>query len=332
MPLRLVLIEDHQALREGLELLLGREGIEVLGTAGTADEGRELVERLEPGRRADRHPRSARSPGIELTAQLIDADPERRIVLYTGSNEIELLISGPGLRRARLRAQGGHAERAARPRCTTVAEGGTYVDPRLHPALLSRRATQTQKSLSKREREIMDLLAQGLTGEQVAERLFLSPETIKTHIRNAMNKLEANTRVHAIAIALREGFISAPTGLVSDDDLVLDGETPPQAAPRPAHAADDRRRLRRGAGRRPRDLRRRPARVRHPHPGRGRGDPQADRRAARGARRLELAADDQQVLDRHAAGPPAGPVFQRSRERERARGRAARGRSSSRLA
>ena len=40
-----------------------------------------------------------------------------------------------------------------------------------------------------------------------------APETIKTHIRNAMNKLEANTRVHAIAIALREGFISAPTGL-----------------------------------------------------------------------------------------------------------------------
>ena len=58
----------------------------------------------------------------------------------------------------------------------------------------------------------MDLLAQGLTGEQVAERLFLSPETIKTHIRNAMNKLEANTRVHAIAIALREGFISAAHG------------------------------------------------------------------------------------------------------------------------
>ena len=69
----------------------------------------------------------------------------------------------------------------------------------------------------------MDLLAQGLTGEQVAERLFLSPETIKTHIRNAMSKLEAHTRVHAIAIALREGFISAP-GRVSDDDLVLDDE------------------------------------------------------------------------------------------------------------
>ena len=149
--------------------------------------------------------------GIELTAQLIDADAERRIVLYTGSNEIELLIKGldSGARGYALK-EGTQSE--LRTALTTVAEGGTYVDPRLHPALLSRKATQTQRVLSKREREIMDLLAQGLTGEQVAERLFLSPETIKTHIRNAMNKLEANTRVHAIAIALREGFISAPTG------------------------------------------------------------------------------------------------------------------------
>ena len=204
MPLRLVLIEDHQALREGLELLLGREGCTVVGTAGTAAEGRELVERLEPDV-ALVDIRLGEDSGIRLTAELVDADPERRVVLYTGSSDVDLLISGldSGAR--------GYALKEGTPHeLTTVAEGGTYVDPRLHPALLSRRATQTQKSLSKREREIMDLLAQGLTGEQVAERLFLSPETIKTHIRNAMSKLEANTRVHAIAIALREGFISPP--------------------------------------------------------------------------------------------------------------------------
>ena len=56
----------------------------------------------------------------------------------------------------------------------------------------------------------MDLLAQGLNGEQVAEHLVLSSETVKTHIRNAMQKLEAATRVHAIAIALRDGYISPP--------------------------------------------------------------------------------------------------------------------------
>ena len=65
-------------------------------------------------------------------------------------------------------------------------------------------------SLSKREREIMDLLAQGLTGEDVAERLVLSSETVETHIRNAIGELEARTRVDAVAIALREGYISGP--------------------------------------------------------------------------------------------------------------------------
>jgi DNA-binding NarL/FixJ family response regulator len=208
MPLRLVLIEDHQALREGLELLLDRAGIEVLATAGTASEGRELIERHDPDVALIDIALGDES-GIDLTAALIDADPERRIVLYTGSSEIELLISGldSGARGYALK-EGTQSELTTA--LTTVAEGGTYVDPRLHPALLSRKATSTQKALSKREREIMDLLAQGLTGEQVAAQLFLSPETIKTHIRNAMNKLEANTRVHAIAIALREGFISSP--------------------------------------------------------------------------------------------------------------------------
>ena len=96
----------------------------------------------------------------------------------------------------------------------------------------------------------MDLLAQGLTGEQVAERLFLSPETIKTHIRNAMNKLEANTRVHAIAIALREGFISARPGARERRRSRAGRRSASAPPPRPAHAADDRRRLRGGAGRR----------------------------------------------------------------------------------
>ena len=147
--------------------------------------------------------------GIDLTRALLDADPARRVVLYTGSSDVELLISGldSGARGYALK-EGTPSELTTA--LNTVAEGGTYVDPRLRPALLSRRATQRAPSLSKREREIMDLLAQGLTGEQVADRLVLSSETVKTHIRNAMSKLEASTRVHAIAIALREGFIQPP--------------------------------------------------------------------------------------------------------------------------
>jgi DNA-binding NarL/FixJ family response regulator len=210
LSLRLVLIEDHQALREGLELLLDREGCQVVGTAGTAGEGRELIERLEPDV-ALVDIRLGSESGIDLTRKLIDADPERRIVLYTGSSDVELLVSGldSGARGYALK-EGTPSELTGA--LATVAGGGTYVDPRLRQALLSRRTTQRMPSLSKREREIMDLLAQGLTGEDVATQLFLSSETVKTHIRNAMAKLEAHTRVHAVAIALREGFISPPDG------------------------------------------------------------------------------------------------------------------------
>ena len=208
--MRLVLIEDHQALREGLELLLGREGCEVVGTAGTAAEGRELIERLEPDVSLV-DIRLGEDSGIELTRAVLRDDPSRRIVLYTGSSDVELLISGLDS------GASGYALKEGTPNeltgaLETVADGGTYVDPRLRPALLSRQATQRMPSLSKREREIMDLLSQGLTGEDVAERLVLSSETVKTHIRNAMGKLEANTRVHAVAIALREGYISGPEG------------------------------------------------------------------------------------------------------------------------
>ena len=131
-------------------------------------------------------------------------------MLYTGSSEIDLLISGLDSGARGYALKDGTPGASSRPRC-----GPSPKAARTSTRACTRRcslsaATQKQKSLSKREREIMDLLAQGLTGEQVAERLFLSPETIKTHIRNAMNKLEANTRVHAIAIALREGFISSP--------------------------------------------------------------------------------------------------------------------------
>ena len=206
MSLRLVLIEDHEALREGLELLLGREGCEVVGTAGTAGEGLELIERLEPDVSLVEI-RLGEESGIDLTRQLLASDADRRVVLYTGSSDVELLVSGldSGAR--------GYALKDGTPSeltgaLETVARGGTYVDPRLRPKLLSRDTTQRMPSLSKREREIMDLLAQGLTGEDVAERLVLSSETVKTHIRNAMSKLEAHTRVHAVAIALRQGFIS----------------------------------------------------------------------------------------------------------------------------
>ena len=69
-------------------------------------------------------------------------------------------------------------------------------------------ARTRSRSLSAREKEVLTLLAQGLTGVEIAERLYLSPETVRTHVRNAMTKLNASTRAHAIALAIKDGEIS----------------------------------------------------------------------------------------------------------------------------
>ncbi len=86
----------------------------------------------------------------------------------------------------------------------TVARGETYTDPRIS----SGAPRHPGPSLTAREREVCTLLAAGLSGEEIAERLFLSAETVRTHIRNAMQRLGVKTRPQLIAQAITTGQIS----------------------------------------------------------------------------------------------------------------------------
>jgi DNA-binding NarL/FixJ family response regulator len=89
-----------------------------------------------------------------------------------------------------------------------VSEGGTYVDPVLAGVIAGSQATSRLASLTKREREILRLLADGMRNEQVAIELSISPLTVRTHVKNAMEKLEADTRTQAVARALRDSLIA----------------------------------------------------------------------------------------------------------------------------
>jgi DNA-binding NarL/FixJ family response regulator len=89
-----------------------------------------------------------------------------------------------------------------------VAAGEAYVDPVLAGVLVSSHAADQLPSLTQREREVLRLLADGLSNEEIGRRLFISPETVRTHVRKAMAKLEADTRTQAVAIALRQSLIS----------------------------------------------------------------------------------------------------------------------------
>ena len=205
----LVFVEDHQALREGLGLLLEREGVDIVGSAGDAGEGERLVWEHDPDVvLIDIRLEDGSGTGIDLATRLLRSDPERAIVFYTGERDPELFQSGLQTGARGYALKGGSATDLMEA-IRTVAAGGTYFDPKLGPMLQAREPAETPAvRLSPREREIMGLLALGLTGEEIAQRLTVSPETVRTHVRNAMDKLGARTRAHAIAIAVQRGEVS----------------------------------------------------------------------------------------------------------------------------
>lgn len=199
----LVLVEQHEALRDGLAVLLERRGFSVLGCATTAARGEEVIREHQP----DLAVVGVDLPderGTELVRRISGNGVGSKCVIYTG-------LTDPDLLEAAYRA--GARGLVAKPQGLSVLvdalrevwRGGRYFDPSFRNG--NGDGSASAKSLSSRESEILGLLAEGLTGEQIAKRLVLSPETVRTHVRNAMEKLEARTRVEAVVKALDLGEV-----------------------------------------------------------------------------------------------------------------------------
>jgi DNA-binding NarL/FixJ family response regulator len=144
--------------------------------------------------------------GIEVARLAHERCPGTATILYTGPGQRELLAEAvdAGLRGfTRKEATAEEFLRAVE----LAAAGATYVDPELVPTLLRGSVTRPTIPLSPREREILRLLADGKTNDEIGKVLHISPHTVRTHLRRAMKKLEADNRTQAVAIALRESFI-----------------------------------------------------------------------------------------------------------------------------
>jgi DNA-binding NarL/FixJ family response regulator len=200
--LEVIVVEDHLAMRKGIELLLRSNGLRVVGVASEVSEARALLARRRHDvALIDVHLGSENAVG--LVEELLRRDPDAAIVLYTGYTDPD-----SGLAEAvRAGARGFVLKSSPAERLIDalqiVAAGGHYVDPDLAARLSGRAEPARLTTLSPRENEILDLLAEGLTGQAIAERLFLSPETVRTHIRNGTIKLGATTRVQAVAMMVR---------------------------------------------------------------------------------------------------------------------------------
>jgi DNA-binding NarL/FixJ family response regulator len=142
--------------------------------------------------------------GLEATKEILKVVPDAAILIFTAFSERSLLARGldSGAKGYILKEAPHQTLLRA---IEKVAGGEGYVDPALMPAFLT--GKDKDDMLTGREREILQLLADGMSNSDVAIRLFISQETVKSHVRHILAKLEADTRTHAVAIALREAII-----------------------------------------------------------------------------------------------------------------------------
>ena len=198
-----LIVDDHEVVREGLRLSLSRApNIRVIGEAADGKSAIALAER----RRPDIVIMDVRMPemdGLEATKVLGERNPDIPVLIFTAYSERSLLSRGldSGAKGYILKEAPHQTLIRA---IEKVSSGEVYVDPALMPAFLPGKGDDM---LTGREREILQLLADGMSNADVAARLFISQETVKSHVRHILAKLEADTRTHAVAIALRDAII-----------------------------------------------------------------------------------------------------------------------------
>lgn len=199
--------DDHPAIMDALcRFLEQQEDVELVGRATDGNAAMRLIENLAPDV-AVLDIRMPKLSGIQIARKLHADGSKTGVILYTGNADRGVLLDAldAGARGFLLKeAPLDDLIRAIR----MVAEGGTYVDAALGAYLTAPEATDRLHALTKREREILRLISDGMRNEEVGQKLSISPLTVRTHVKNAMRKLEADTRTQAVATALRQSLIT----------------------------------------------------------------------------------------------------------------------------
>ena len=199
-----LLADDHTLVRRGFRRLLEDDpAIAVVGEASDGDEAVTLAASLNPQVIVMDCAMPGTS-GLVATKQILQRAPETAVLMLSMHSE------GTLVRQAMDSGARGYILKET-PHETLlraiekVAAGETFVDPGLMAEFIAGRGQMDV--LTPREREILQLLADGMSNVDVAQKLFISQETVKSHVRHILAKLEADTRTQAVAIALREAMI-----------------------------------------------------------------------------------------------------------------------------
>jgi DNA-binding NarL/FixJ family response regulator len=211
-PTRVLLVDDHQLMASTLQLALENESdIRVVGLARNLAEARTAL--------ASTHPdvvlldqRLPDGDGVAAIPDLYKMRPDTQIVVLTANTSEAVLVAAVEAGAAGFVTKTGTIEEVVGA-VRAAATGDTVIAPALLGRLLARVVRHERgigSDLTPREREILELLAEGLSNAAIAERLHVSVYTVRNHVANLSTKLGAHSKLEALSIAVREGLLPGP--------------------------------------------------------------------------------------------------------------------------
>ncbi|MBI2502427.1 MAG: response regulator transcription factor [Candidatus Latescibacteria bacterium] len=206
--IRILVADDHPVVREGLIAILGTQpDFAVVGEAGDGEEAVRQVEALQPDvLLLDLE--MPRMDGIEALQRLGAAGVQVRAIVFTAFDTDERILGA-----VRAGARGYLLKGAPREEVfhavRVVSQGGSLLQPVVASRLLERvsREGASLGALTRREREVLGLLARGLPNKEIADQLYISERTVKFHVSALLRKLGAGNRTEAVAVAAQRGLV-----------------------------------------------------------------------------------------------------------------------------
>jgi DNA-binding NarL/FixJ family response regulator len=217
-PVRVFVVDDHTVVRRGLNAYL--ESVDDMEVVGEATDGQEALEQIAALVAAGRPPdvvlMDLLMPGMDgvaATAAITQRHPDLAVVAMTSFTQADLVHGALQAGAAGYLLKDAEADEVAAA-IRAACRGEVHLDPaiarQLTRSLLAPKA-QTVDALTDREREVLVLVAQGLSNQQIADSLVISERTARTHVSNILNKLGVASRTQAALTAIREGIAPAPS-------------------------------------------------------------------------------------------------------------------------
>lgn len=214
-PLTVLLVEDHALVREGLRSVLARiGGVQVVGEASNGREALNAVEELEP-ELVLMDISMPEMNGLEAARRIRSAHPGTRILILSAHANEEYVYQALRIGAAGYLLKDDDRSEFARA-LRSVERGETYLSPALSDVTVDELLEQAREEgaagpldlLTSRQREVLQLMAEGNTTREIAEKLDVSPKTVETHRRDIRERLEIEDLAGLVKFAVRTGLVS----------------------------------------------------------------------------------------------------------------------------